>query len=232
MLLDIPRAVGESTKDYLYRALRARIMSLELPPGSALSENEIVRQLDISRTPVREVLKRLENERLVEIIPQTGTRVTHIDMDLIHQVLFMRYAVEKEIVRELQKAADEQVLTDLDNTVATQEFFFIKGMLAQFQEADNDFHKKLYQYARKEIVWQAIQALSTHYDRVRMLYLLDGDSAAISLLIRGHREILKCIRTGAGYGQIEQVLSDHMIRPAGEWMALFERMGVYGFIKT
>jgi len=67
-----------SARVQAYAALRAAIISGELQPGRQLSENELAARLGVSRTPIREALVRLRDERLVEIVPQLGTFVTRI----------------------------------------------------------------------------------------------------------------------------------------------------------
>ena len=229
--LDSRRNNGEATKDYLYRVLKDKIMGLELAPGSQLSENDIVREFGISRTPIREVLKKLENEKLVEIIPQTGTRVSLIDKNLIDQVLFMRYTIEKEIIKILQHCAGAETLLELDNFISAQEFFYFKGMLPKFQDSDNEFHQKLYALAQKEFVWETIEGLSSHYNRIRLLRLMNGQQADVGLIIREHRAILDFIRDQEPPGRIEQILTNHILKPAELWTAQFDHPNFKQYIK-
>jgi DNA-binding GntR family transcriptional regulator len=68
-----------------YFKLRDRIVTLKLPPGSPLREDELMRELDIGRTPLREAVKRLELENLVTVLPRRGTRVTEVEIaDIVH----------------------------------------------------------------------------------------------------------------------------------------------------
>lgn len=74
----------------IYHALRDRICLLEYPPGSRLSEEEIAQEFDVSRTPVRRVLARLESEGLVEARHGVGTMVTSVDIEGLEQVFQLR----------------------------------------------------------------------------------------------------------------------------------------------
>ena len=87
---------NETGKDYAYRVLKDNIMSLELRPGELLSELDLAQKLQVSRTPIREVLIKLKSEKLIEVKPQTGTYVSLIDWKLIEQAIFMRYNLEKK----------------------------------------------------------------------------------------------------------------------------------------
>jgi DNA-binding GntR family transcriptional regulator len=71
--------------DQAYFKLRDRIVTLKLPPGSPLREDELMRDLDTGRTPLREAIKRLELENLVTVLPRRGTRVTEVEIaDIVH----------------------------------------------------------------------------------------------------------------------------------------------------
>lgn len=232
MIFDEKRNSNETTKDYVYRVLKKKIMNLQLKPGTILSENEIVKELKISRTPVREILKKLENDKLVEIIPQTGTLVTFIDKDLINEVLFMRFVLEKEIIKLLQSVITEDGLTILDNNLSMQEFFYYKNMLIEFQNCDNEFHKTMFDLTNKRTVWDTITNLSTHYDRVRLLRLMQDENSDIGLIVQQHKRILNIIKEKKSYEYIEQVLKEHILQPAEKWTTLFDKLGFRDYIKN
>ena len=79
----------ETGKDYAYRVLKDNIMSIQLKPGDLLSESDLSQKLNISRTPIREVLMRLKSEHLIEVKPQSGTYISLIDWNLIEEAVFM-----------------------------------------------------------------------------------------------------------------------------------------------
>jgi DNA-binding GntR family transcriptional regulator len=120
-----------------YFKLRDRIVTLKLPPGAALREDELMRELDIGRTPLREAVKRLELENLVTVLPRRGTRVTEVQIaDIVH-ITELRAELEgtaaelaalrlddveraraEDLVRELADAADDpEALMRLDEAV-------------------------------------------------------------------------------------------------------------------
>ena len=92
-----PRKPGENNKEYSYRVIRNAIMFLELKPGQVISEVELAQMLQISRTPIREVLGKLREENLVEVIPQVGTYVSKINLQLIEEAAFMRYILKEKL---------------------------------------------------------------------------------------------------------------------------------------
>ena len=93
------RAGGGSARDQVYAALRDAIVCAELEPGRRLSENELAELLGVSRTPIREALVRLRDDRLVAIVPQLGTFVTLISNDAVADAAFVREALECGAIR-------------------------------------------------------------------------------------------------------------------------------------
>src|SRR5690242_21644140 len=81
-------------REEVHERLRDAILSVRLMPGQAVSENEIVDMLQVSRTPVREALQRLANEGLIHVVPQVGTFVARMDLARVREALFMREAIE------------------------------------------------------------------------------------------------------------------------------------------
>ena len=76
-------------------------MNLYLKPGAVLNEAELSEQLGMSRTPIREALILLKNEGLVDIMPQRGSRVSHISLSLVREGYFMRRILETAIIQEI-----------------------------------------------------------------------------------------------------------------------------------
>src|SRR4051794_32801525 len=88
-----------------YTALRDAIVSAQLAPGRQISENELASLLGVSRTPIREALQRLSEERLVAIVPQLGTFVTHISEAGLSDAQFVREALECAAIRGTPRRA-------------------------------------------------------------------------------------------------------------------------------
>src|ERR687895_101911 len=110
-----------SARVQAYAALREAIVRAELEPGRQLSENELAARLGVSRTPIREALVRLRDERLVEIVPQLGTFVTLISPDAIADAQFIREALECSAIRLATENASERDLEELQANLAAQD---------------------------------------------------------------------------------------------------------------
>ena len=111
-----------SSKEDVDEGLKENIMSLELKPGELLSEVELSEKLNISRTPIREVLMRLKNEHLIEVKPQSGTYVSLIDLDLIEEAIFMRFALEEKVLKEACNYFPEDKIIELEKEIMERDF--------------------------------------------------------------------------------------------------------------
>jgi len=222
---------NENTKDHVYRILRSSIMSLDIKPGTFISENDLVKQTNISRTPIREVLKRLENERLIEIIPQTGSRVTYIDKSMIDESLFMRFALEKEIIRSLQNTITEEEIITLENNISLQEFYYKKGLLVDVHTTDAAFHKAMFDICHKSRLWEYLKVASVDYDRIRFIRVLHGEDVNIPLIISEHKLLLGAIKNKESYEFIEDVLHQHFIKPMEDSRAFYEKLEFKDYFK-
>src|SRR5882757_1487828 len=100
-----------SLAEKAYRAIRELIVSLELAPGAVIDERELMERLEIGRTPVREALRRLAHERLVEVYPRRGMFVTGVDVRELARLSEVRELLEPEAAR---LAAERATDTDRD----------------------------------------------------------------------------------------------------------------------
>ncbi len=121
MLTVSKRLTGENNKDYSYRIIKEGIMSLELQPGKAISEIELAEALHLSRTPIREVMAKLREEYLVEVFPQVGTYVSKIKPQLVEEASFMRYYLEKEILKLACESFPYENLLELEKEPCSSE---------------------------------------------------------------------------------------------------------------
>lgn len=184
-----PLAAGLPVGPQLHEALRERIVRGELSPGTRLSEQEVAGQYNLSRQPVREAFIRLAAEGLLEVRPQRGSLVTRIDIGFVRDTRFIREAVEADIVRLAAAnptAEDLALLRDqIDRLTAAQD-----GDAAELMRLDEEFHATLARMAGKLHVWDHLQTLKIHLDRVR--HLTTG-AVPRAMLVRQHGAIVQAI---------------------------------------
>lgn len=215
---------GETGKEYAYRVLKYNIMSLELKPGQNINESELVQQLNISRTPIREVLMKLKEEHLIEVKPQIGTYVSLLEQKLIEEAFFMRYHLEKEALKLACKDFNEDELEKLKRNLERQNLILDKqNEILEFHNLDIEFHEIIFLGVNLEEVWKGILRISTHYNRVRLLSELKHFSGA---LINQHEEFIKII-SSKDIDAIEPLLYEHFEKPKKQWDMLFSNKSQY-----
>ncbi len=184
----LPRETG---RDYALRVLKENIVNLEIAPGSQISENELSAALGISRAPIREALSELEKVKIVEIQPQKKTSVLLIDPELVEEARFMRSTLEDAVIREVCMRRTEQDLFRLEENLTLQDLAFRSNALDQVMIKDNEFHRYFFEISRKPEIYQLMQTLQIHFDRVRNLTLYTIIDRKI---LEEHKEIFRCIK--------------------------------------
>lgn len=189
------RLPRESGRDYALRNIKENIVSLELAPGSQISENELAAEMGLSRTPVREALIELSKVGILETHPQRRSTVSLIDYDLVEESRFMRYQLECAVAELVCVMAGPVDIERLNANIRLQSFYLDGTYTNELMALDNQFHGMLFEIAKKSRVFQLIQNLSIHFDRVRGLAL----SAEKDLkVVRDHRELVEFIRKRDG----------------------------------
>jgi DNA-binding GntR family transcriptional regulator len=182
--------------DVVYNDLRDKILSLTLKPGTELSFTNLKPLYNVSISPIRDALKHLENEGLVEIRPQSGTSVALIDMAKVRDERFRRLylelgAVEKAFGRGISK----QLITQWEDNIEKQKKAFACRDTITFLELDNSMHRLLFEACGHEKVFDSMLATSGNYHRIRMVsYLFDE---IFSNTIDQHTTILNALKANS-----------------------------------
>lgn len=133
-----------------YELIEAMIANLELAPGTALSEVELSKRLNIGRTPVREALQRLAREHLVQILPQRGVLVSEIDIKRQLRLLETRREVERLVARSAARRATQAERQRFEELAAEFESAAKSRDQVQFMRADKAFNDLSVKTARNE----------------------------------------------------------------------------------
>ncbi|MGN7457121.1 GntR family transcriptional regulator [Paenibacillus pasadenensis] len=204
-----PSASPASAREAAYRRLRAEILSLELPPGTAISEKDVSLRFGVSRTPVRECFVRLAQEGLLDIYPQRGTYVSRIDAHLVEEARFLREQLEAAVVRlAAADGLDPVSLAELEANLLLQQSCLDDGQDgSRMFRLDEEFHARLFAACGKSHTWSVIGSAGVHLNRSRRLRLAaDPDWRH---LLEQHRAILQAIRERAPE-RAERVMREHL----------------------
>ena len=185
-----PKNAGESSRMYALRILKQNITDITLAPGTLLSENELADELGLSRVPVREALIELSQSKIIEILPQRGSRISLIDMDLVEESNFLRCTMECAVVRLACEKITPSLLLELEANLNLQKFYIKKTMPQKLMELDNEFHRLLFHCCQKDRCHKLVSDMGIHFDRIRSLAL----TAVKELKIVGdHCEIYEAV---------------------------------------
>nr|WP_145157190.1 GntR family transcriptional regulator [Paenibacillus terrae] len=180
-----------STRAYSYNLLRERILHLELEPGTKISEKEIADELNVSRTPVREAFMKLAEEELLDIIPQSGTIVSRINLKHVEEGRFIREKLEKEIVALACDQLDKDARFMIEANIAMQDVCAGQNNFYRLFELDEEYHQILFDATGKQRTWKMLQQLNIHFNRLRLLRL--SKDSNWENIIRQHKEIYQLI---------------------------------------
>lgn len=191
MAMAVVRSLG-TTRAQVYAALRDAIVRADFEPGRQLSENELAERLGVSRTPIREALVRLSDDRLVEIVPQLGTFVTRISDSALADAQFIREALECAAVRLAARRATREDLEALDGLVARQRDVSAAADFDRFFVLDEELHAALVALSGHGVAWSLSQRANGHLDRVRRLSL--PQPRYLTEMVAEHELIVEALR--------------------------------------
>ncbi|TQM94359.1 GntR family transcriptional regulator [Roseinatronobacter monicus] len=181
---------GPSATDLVFEEIYRRVVEFELPPGTKLSEQEVARQMGISRQPVRDAFFRMSQLGLIQIQPQRATTVSLISVEAVLRANFVRTALETEIVERAVENLTDEAIAELAENVENQRHAVAAADRIGFHALDEAFHQQICTCAGHSYVWAVIRENKAHMDRVRLLSL--GFNAPNALA--DHERILEALR--------------------------------------
>lgn len=182
----------DSLLSRVYRELRGEIVDGRLAPGSALVEAKLSKELGVSRTPVREALRLLEQDGLVDTIPNKCSIVVAIDKQDIFDTYEIRKPVFGLCARWACERMTEEEVKKLENALELQEFYCSKKEYAKVCELDTQFHDILYAGAKSRTVAQTLHTLHIQSQRAREVAFQDDERTIQA--VKEHRAIFEAIR--------------------------------------
>ncbi len=158
-----------STAQGVYEWLRGEIVMNVLKPQEPIREGAIAERLGVSRTPVREALLRLADLGLVDIFPQSGTRVAPIRVSKVRAAQLIREAVEVEVVGRAAAAMAPADVAALDAIIEDQTRASTRGDMRRLFELDEAFHRAIFAIPGCLAASEEIEDIKLHLNRLRYL---------------------------------------------------------------
>ena len=160
-------------REVVFTTLRQAILKGELKPGERLMEVTLANRLGVSRTPIREAMRKLELEGLVVMIPRKGAQVAHITEQELNDVLEVRRGLEElAIEKSCERISEEELKTLKESTERFRVLVEANDLMALAEE-DVKFHETIYASTHNRRLIQILSNLREQMYRFRMEYLKD-----------------------------------------------------------
>jgi len=183
-------SVVDLAVDRAYLAIRGLIVSLELPPGAVIDERQLMERLGLGRTPVREALRRLAQEQLVEVFPRRGMFVTNVDVRDLARISEVRLVLEPEAARLAAERATEEEreeLSELGDRIK-------RG--ADLMGLDEQIHRAIYRAAHNDLLEKT---LGEYYVLAHRIWMIALDRAReLEEAVEAHRDLIQAVAVGNG----------------------------------
>jgi len=165
------QSTGETAAQLVHRRLRDDIVSMRRRPGDAIYEKEIASEARVSRTPVREALLRLADEKLIEIVPKSGTMVARIPAEVLPEIIIARSALEAVAIRAAAEHARGSDVAGLRAIIERQREALATDDIDGFHAADELMHRAVAEAGRLPGLWTMVVQIKVQLDRYRRLTL-------------------------------------------------------------
>lgn len=179
----------------VFHSLKAGILSLQIKPREYLIIGDVAREYQISRTPVREAIIRLEHEGWVEQEGRRGAKVTVPSPQSIMEVIEIQAALEGYVVRRATRILTEEDFRDLDALLTQADHALQIGDPDRSRRLGDDFHRFLAEKVGNRRLRAQIEELQQHIDRIRPL-IWQKDLAPVERSNQQHRQIFQSIQSG------------------------------------
>ena len=179
-------------RDVVFNTLRQAILKGELEPGERLMEIQLAERLGVSRTPIREAIRKLELEGLVLMIPRKGAEVAEISEKSLREVLEVRRSLEELAIELACQRITPEELTALEEAENRFARAVEDGEVMAIAESDENYHELIYQATANDRLVQILNNLREQMYRYRLEYIKDEDRRQI--LVVEHEHILRAVR--------------------------------------
>ena len=192
--------------DKAYQLIRDKIITLELPPLSAIDEQALMEDLQLGRTPIREALQRLAAEDLVLLAPRRGIFVSEISLTDLPKIYELRLLLEGFCARLVAQRITPQQIAELE-TVLDELDGLPEDDIAGAMAVDQRFHLLFYRAADNEFLADVLERL--HALSVRLWWLLLERLVDVRMEVAVHRDIIPLLKARAAQ-QAEELMQKHI----------------------
>ncbi|MDI3532663.1 MAG: hypothetical protein PWR28_1008 [Synergistaceae bacterium] len=186
----------KTKKDLAYEEIKRLILDGKLSGDMPVSENVLANMLDISRTPVRDALRRLEMDGFVRVIPNQGVVIREVSISEVKEIYDMRIALEEFVVRELADGLSGEDFRNLEAILKKQEEACKKRDAVAFHEEDRKFHDYLMRAYGNAMITNFIARLRDRIEGINVNMLKTPGN--MQLFYGEHKRIFEALRKRSG----------------------------------
>lgn len=194
-------------QEQAYNFVKAQIMNLDLKPGQYITDSQVANELDISRTPVREALRRLEQEGLLVNQARKGWKVYALSLEDIHEIFDIKETLEGMIARRAAGCQDQEMRTALREAMERMKHAAEVENGDAWQKVDRQLHGVISAMGGNERAAGIIQNLNDQWHRVRIGFL--AMQGRIERSNPEHEAVVEKILAGDGEGA-ERLMRIHL----------------------
>lgn len=194
-------------REIVYESLRKTIISGVIPVGERIVEKEYATRLNISRTPVREALRMLEMEELIETIPRVGVVVKRISPEDVAEIYKIRQQLEILATTTAMENITKEEISEIKELLDLTEQKNNEGDVGEVIRLFGEFNKKIYKASGMKRLAGMIGRLNEYIQRFRNISISENERREKAL--REHREILRLIEE-KNKPELEKVIHDHL----------------------
>ena len=189
-----PLKRGVALSEQIYQVVRGLIVSGRMRPGEAVIEAALAARLGVSRTPVREALKRISDEGLVEVFAQSGTFIAPISRKALEEAYIIRIALETESASRAAGRLTPAAVEAFADNIAAHELAIRRQRFGDAIRLDDTFHRMIAEVNGMHMLWRAVDISKAQMDRGRHLAIPEPGLGAVT--IRQHGLILEAMQAG------------------------------------
>jgi DNA-binding GntR family transcriptional regulator len=168
-------------RQQVVRALRESILDGELAPGERLLENALCERYDVSRTVIREALRQLESESLINVLPNRGPIVTVLEQHDIEALYEVRRSLEGLAGELFARNASDEVAVELRDHLDAMESLYLHGTVKTREDSKDEFYRILLKGASNEILESTLRSVHARIGLFRRYAFVDDTRVAMSM---------------------------------------------------
>ena len=219
MLFESGISEKASLRERVFKSVRESILQGKYQSGDVLRETVIAKELNVSRTPVREAIRQLELEGLVHSIPNKETVVTGVSDEDVQDIFMIRSRLEGLAARRAAERMTEEELKEMREILELTEFYCNKKDIERIGELDHRFHDMVYKASKSKMMKQMLSDFHSYVQKTRMASL--AIPGRIQGLLKEHTAIYEALK--ARDGQQAECLMDCHVRQVSENMHLNDK---------